>query len=116
MLYHREVVGDEQIGQIELLLQVLQEVQDLRLDGHVQRGDRFVGHDELRAQGQRSGEADPLSLTSREGVWVPVVVLRVEPDQLHELLDLVPDPVPRNGVMQPEGFADDVPDRLSRIQ
>ena len=32
-----EVVGDEQVGETEALLQVLQQVDDLRLDRHVER-------------------------------------------------------------------------------
>ena len=42
VLHHRQVVRDEQVGQPELLLQVLQQVQDLGLDRHVERRDRLV--------------------------------------------------------------------------
>ena len=41
----------------------------------------------LGRSGQRPGDADPLPLTAGELVRVPVVVLRVEPDQLEQLLD-----------------------------
>src|SRR5207249_1203620 len=43
--YHGQVVRDEQEGQIELALQPTQQIDDLRLDRHVQRGDRLVGDD-----------------------------------------------------------------------
>ena len=38
-----EVVGDEQVGEPEVVLQVVEQVDDLRLDRDVQRGDRLVG-------------------------------------------------------------------------
>ena len=46
--HHREVVGDEQVGEAELLLQVFEQVDDLRLDRDVERRDRLVADDQLR--------------------------------------------------------------------
>jgi hypothetical protein len=46
--HDREIVGDEQIAEPELLLQVHQQIEDLRLNRHVERRDRFVADDELR--------------------------------------------------------------------
>ena len=37
-----QIVRDEQIGQLQLLLQVHQQIDDLRLHRHVERRDRFV--------------------------------------------------------------------------
>ena len=42
MLDHGEIVRDEQIGEAVLALQVDQQVDDLRLDRDVERGDRLV--------------------------------------------------------------------------
>ena len=63
---HRKVVGDEQVGQIPLLLQLGQQVQHLGADGNVQRGDRLVCDDEVRFHDQRPGNADALTLTAGE--------------------------------------------------
>ena len=41
-----EVVGDDDDGGVELALEVLQQVEDLRLDGHVERGRRLVGDEQ----------------------------------------------------------------------
>jgi hypothetical protein len=41
-----EVVSDEQIGEPEAMLQIFQEIDDLTLDRHVERGHRLVAHDE----------------------------------------------------------------------
>ena len=61
-----EVVGDEDVGQVAPLLQLLQQIQDLRLDGHIERGDRLVGDDQLRVESEGPGEADPLALAAGE--------------------------------------------------
>jgi hypothetical protein len=46
-----EVVGDEEVGQAEVGLEVGEEVEDLGLDGDVEGGDGFVADDEFGAQG-----------------------------------------------------------------
>src|SRR5437763_17186384 len=75
-----EVVGDEQIREIELLLQVLEQVQNLRLNRDIERRDWLVGDDETGAKRERARDSDSLPLTAREFVWETVVVLWVEPD------------------------------------
>lgn len=52
VLHDGQVVADEQVGQAQLLLQVLHEVEDLGLDGHVQGGHGLVGDDEVGRQGE----------------------------------------------------------------
>ena len=76
VLHHAQVVGDEQVGQAVLFLQVLQEVQNLGLHGHVEGGDRLVEDDQLRVQGQGPCDADALPLAAAEGVGIAVQVLR----------------------------------------
>ena len=56
-------MGDEQVGQVELLLQLLQQVDDLGLDAHVQCRHRLITHDKLEVDGQGSGHPDALPLT-----------------------------------------------------
>ena len=83
--HHREVVGDEEIGQMELLLEVHEEVDDLCLDGDVQGRDRLVADDQLRLEGQGPADADALALPAAELVGVPVDGLGPEPHDLHDL-------------------------------
>ena len=75
------VVGDEDVGQAELALELLEQVQDLRLDRHVERGHRLVADDEVRLEDERPGDADALPLAARELVRVAprVVRLRARP-------------------------------------
>ena len=70
----REVVGDEQVREPELVLKVLQEVQDLRLDGDVERAHGLVEHHELGFEGERARDPDALALSARELMGVAVVV------------------------------------------
>ena len=65
-----QVVRDEQIGQPQLLLQVHQNVEDLRLHRDVQRRDRLIRHDKLRIQSQRARNTDALALPTGELVWI----------------------------------------------
>ena len=115
--HHRQVVRDEQVGQAELALQVVEQVDDLGLDRHVERGDRLVGDDQLGPQGERPGDADALALAAGELVRVAVVVLRVEPDQLQQLLDRPLDAVLGVGTFwMPERRPDDRADGVPRVQ
>ena len=63
-----DVVGDEDVGEAELVLQVLEQVDDLRLDRDVEGGDRLVGDDQLRLYRQGPRDADPLALAGRIGL------------------------------------------------
>ena len=53
-----QIVGDEDETQFALLLQIDEQVQDLRLYRHVKRRDAFVGDDHPRFQRQGAGDAD----------------------------------------------------------
>ena len=75
---------DHHVGQVELLLEVLEQVDDLGLDRHVEGRDRLVGHDQLGLERERAGDADALALAAGELVRVAVVVLGVQPDGLEQ--------------------------------
>src|SRR5215211_2400555 len=86
VLDHREVVGDEQVGQVPLPLELLHQVDDLRLDRDVKCRDGLVGHDKIRVDSEGPGNPDPLPLAARELVWVAVSVF---PTKAHRLEQLV---------------------------
>ena len=77
------------VGEAEPLLQLLHQVQDLRLHRDVERRGRLVADQELRLAGQRPGDRDALALTTGEFVRVAVVMLRGQADLLHQGQDLV---------------------------
>src|SRR5581483_9972677 len=68
--YYTHVVRDEYVGQAVRALQRPQEVENLRLDRHVEARGRLVGDDELRSRRQRARDGDALPLPSGELVRV----------------------------------------------
>ena len=68
VLDDRQIVADEQQREAELALQVLQQIDDLRLDGDVERRDRLVADDQFGFGGERPGDADALALAAGEFV------------------------------------------------
>ena len=116
MPHHRQRVGNEEIGQIVFLLEVLQKVDDLGLDGHVQGGHRLVADDDLGLEDQTPGDADALALAAGKGVGIPAQIGLVQPhltgDAVHRLLDLPP----AHGGIIAQGLADDVKHRHPGVQ
>ncbi len=78
--HHAEVVRDEEIGQAELGLQVVQQVQHLGLDRHVERRHRLVGHQQARVEHQGPRDRDALALAAGEHVRIAVGVLGPQAD------------------------------------
>src|SRR5437660_9791993 len=78
--YYRQIVSHKQVRQVELLPQVLQQIDDLRLDGHVEGGDRFVKDQELRLHRKGAGDADPLTLSAAELMRIARREVRLESD------------------------------------
>ena len=87
VLDHLEVVRDEKVGQTQLLLEVLHEVDDLGLDRDVERRDRLVADDELRLDRQRARDADALPLPARELVRIARDRLAPKAAEIQELDD-----------------------------
>jgi hypothetical protein len=86
-----EVVRDEEIGQAVARLQVLHDVEDLRLHRDVERRRRLVADQELRLGGERARDRDALALAARELVRELVGVGRAEADRREQLADALAD-------------------------
>jgi hypothetical protein len=65
-----EVVGDEQDRHAELRFQLAKQIENLFLDGNIQRGGRFVGNQKLGTPAQCHGDHDALLHTPAELEWV----------------------------------------------
>ena len=61
-----EIMGDHQKAHLILLCQLFQQVEDLRLRGHVQRGGRLIRDQQQRAQGDGHGNHHALTLATAE--------------------------------------------------
>ena len=80
MLDDAEVMRDEQVGEIELFLKVLQKIQDLRLHRHIQGGDCFIGDDEPGVEGEGARNANALPFAPAEGMRIAPDVFRPQAD------------------------------------
>ena len=84
-----QIVRNEQVGQLQLLLQIHQQVDDLRLDRDVERRHRLVGDDERRVERERARQPDALALAAAELVRVAIEVRRIEADQVEQIRDAI---------------------------
>ena len=74
-------------GDLQPLAQLVEQVDDLRLDRRVERGDRLVGDQHLRADGERPRDADALALAAAQRVRQVVLEARREADRHEQLVD-----------------------------
>ena len=87
--HDEKVMRDEKVRDAELFLQLLKHVDDLRLNGNVQRGHGLVADNELGVHGESSGNADSLALAAGKLMCVARGVFGVEADGRHELEDFL---------------------------
>ncbi len=110
-------MADEEIGEIVLLLQIAQEVDDLRLHAHVERRCRLIEHDEAWLQHHGAGNGDALALAAGELVRIAPAGQRIEPDLLQRPADtLVALLVGERPLVHLQPFGDDVADRHARAE
>src|SRR6266568_2391476 len=81
---------DEEVGQAEVSLQRLEQVDDLRADGNVERGDRLVEQHHLGVERECAREADALALAARELVREAVGMLWAETNGAQQFVDALP--------------------------
>src|SRR5215475_6691776 len=85
MAHGRHVVGYEEISRSLLLLQILQNIDHLRADGNVKRGDRLVGDDELWAERKGTDNPEALALTAGKLARSLADMLRAEAHRFQKL-------------------------------
>jgi len=62
----REIVGDEQVTEPQLLGQRRKQAEDLRLDAHVERRHRLVQNEQVGFRGKGASDGDSLGLATGE--------------------------------------------------
>ena len=109
-------MGDQQIGQSELFLQIREKVDHLGLDTDVERADRLVGDDQIGLGRQGSGDPDPLALATGE-------LVRIAPERSVRQSDGVeqlPHPDADGGsgaqLVSADRLGDDALDALARVE
>lgn len=112
----RQVMGDEEVGQVEVSFELNQKVEDRGLHRYVQGRGRLVEHDELRIEKQRSGEHDALGLTAAEFMGTTVEQVGIKFQPLQELVNSVLAFSPATVRMDALGFVELPPHALSRAE
>ena len=116
VLDDREIVADEQQREAVAGLHVLQNVEDLGLHRHVERGHRLVADQHLRIEGERTSDTDALALTTGELVRAAFAEFRVDPDRDHQFLDAFLRPGPLRVAPHRDALADDIADLATRVE
>src|SRR4029450_12416086 len=115
MAHHRQVVGDEHVGQSQASLQLFEQVDHTGLDGDVERRDRLVEDQHLGLESEGPGDADALTLAAGKLVGIAVPVLGVQANDSKQLPDSFPAPAPVQPV-DDQRLGDNVADRHPRVQ
>ncbi|EAU65581.1 conserved hypothetical protein [Stigmatella aurantiaca DW4/3-1] len=84
VLHDLQVMRDEEVGELQLPLQVHQEVDDLRLDGHVEGADGLVRDDQIGPQSDGASNADALTLAPGKLMGIAVHRVARQPHQIHQ--------------------------------
>ena len=84
--HNTQIMGYQYHGRIQTFLQIVNQAQHLCLDGHIQRGSRFIGKNQLRLANQCDG--DDYSLLHTTGKFMRVFVLAVSrnPHHFHHVI------------------------------
>ena len=107
---------DEDEGEIKFLAQFTEQVEHLCLDRHIQRRDRFIGHDQSRVQAQGPCQSDALPLSAREFVGIALHVVRIQADLSHEMPNTIIQFTALGHLMDNQRLADDVAYGHARVE
>src|SRR5687767_12075882 len=80
-----DVVGDEEHRDAGILLEVLEQVHDLRLDADIECGGGLVEDEHVRVERERRGDADALALPATQLMRVATGEIGREPDPLQQI-------------------------------
>ncbi|BBK40999.1 hypothetical protein STVA_10190 [Allostella vacuolata] len=113
---HGQVVADEEVGEAVPGAQLGQEVQDLRLDRHVERRGRLVQHQQLGSERQGAGDAHPLLLPARQLVRVAVQEIARQADIGQQRRDPLAQRPTAGDAMHLQGLGDGGLHRQPRVE
>ena len=116
VLHHGEIMRDKDVGKAKPVLQVAQQIEDLRTDRYVQRGYRLVADDQFRFDRQRARNGDALALAAGKFVRVAAREARLQPDQMQQFGDPFATARARHEIVQRQRFAQDPADGHARVE
>ena len=112
----RQVVRDQQIGDIATVLDVFQKIHHLRPNGDIERGNRLVEHNKLGVRGEGTSERDALALSAAELMRILLGVLGAKPDLKQQFGDPLLDFAAASPLGDDQGFGNDLADLHARIE
>ena len=116
--HNAQVVSDVDDGHVLLALQLADQLQDLSLDGHVQRGSGLVADQNLRVASHGDGDDDALTHAAGElmGILVVAALGVRDAHQFQQLDGLVTGSLAVDVLVQLDSFADLHADLLQGVQ
>ncbi len=110
-------MGDKQIGDPLLILEIFQKIDDLRLNGYIQRRNRLVTDYQIRLQNQRTRNPNPLPLSAGKLMGITVGMFFRKPHPLkHRIYQLIRLFFLSHNSVSDQRFCNNIPHRHSRIQ
>lgn len=116
MFDHADVVADEQIRQVQTVAQIKKQVDDLRLNGDIQRRHRFITDDDFGIDRQRPCDADPLALPSGKLMRIAVQCVLLQSNPIERLDRERTRLRPLDQPMGDGGFGDCIENALTWVQ
>lgn len=89
ILDNAQIMTDKEKRNTRRFLKILEDVEDLSLDGNIERRERLISHKQFRRNGKRSRYADPLPLPPAEFVWITVEHIMSNPHAFQQMNNLV---------------------------
>ena len=115
LTHDRQVVGDEEQAQAEIVAQRPEQLQDLRLHRHVEGRHRLVADEQLRIDRQRPGDGDALAFAAGQRVGPASLVGRRQADQIEQLAGSALGVVTAHADVA-QRLGEGVPDALARVE
>ena len=116
MLDDWNAMGNEQVGQMEPVLEFIEQIHDLGLNRNVQRRNRFVCDDQLRLQCEGACNADSLPLSTTELMRIFLSRTGIHSNCAQKLLDVIDLLSPGIELVDDKRFLKDLLDGHSGIQ
>ena len=107
IIYRAQSVSHKKAGEMQLLLQLAQQIQNLGLNGHIQRADGFITDKESGIQRQRLGNPDPLSLSPGKFMGIPSQHIPGKPHHIQNSIHILRHGGRRGYVMIQHGLGQD---------
>ena len=85
VLHHGKIVRNKDVRQFHLLLKIFQKVNDLCLNGHIERRNRLIAHNKLRLQRKSGCNADTLTLSAGKLMGITFKLVGRKSAFLHDI-------------------------------